>query len=590
MNKLSLIITSLFGLAQLYSCSASAVKCEPVSDEKIVVYQVFTRLFGSDKPNPIVDGSLSQNGVGKFADFTATALDSIAAMGMTHIWYTGVIEHASIYSTDTVGGLHSNHPGVIKGKAGSPYAIKDYYDVNGYLASSLNTRMQEFESLIDRSHKANLKVIIDFVPNHVARGYHSDVAPKDVKDFGIDDDVSCAFKANNNFYYIPNKPLKPQFATNKECKAYEEFPAKATGNDVFSAEPKIEDWYETVKLNYGVDYENGKASYFDPLPNTWTKMRDILLFWASKGVDGFRCDMAEMVPCEFWQWAIAEVKAEYPDLVFIAEIYNPQAYEDYIKRGGFDYLYDKVGLYDTLKAIVQGRASTSAISADRQKIAPVQQHMLNFLENHDEQRIAWKEFAGDAKAGIPMMLVSTLSDNIPMMVYFGQELGEESPDETGFSGADGRSTIFDFWTLPLYQAWRNGGKFDGAGLTVEQKKLRSQYISILKMANEELAFRDGEFIDLTLANPNSSSKVYAFVRCTESEAALVVVNLSNEKVKTSYELPKSLKAFPSTSFKNVIFNNGKINSCDGLESDIFLRESNVIELDLEPYRSIVLKN
>ncbi|MFI3321039.1 MAG: alpha-amylase family glycosyl hydrolase, partial [Rikenellaceae bacterium] len=517
-------------------------------------------------------------GVGKFADFTTTALDSIAAMGVNHIWYTGVIEHASIYSADTVGGIQMNHPGVIKGKAGSPYAIKDYYDVNGYLAESLDSRMEEFESLVERSHRANLKVIIDFVPNHVARGYHSDVAPESVEDFGAADDNSVSFSVNNNFYYIPSEPLRPKFSTEKDCKAYREFPAKATGNDVFSAEPTIDDWYETVKLNYGVDYQNGKAEHFDPIPDTWRKMRDILMFWASKDIDGFRCDMAEMVPVEFWHWAIAEVKHHYPKVIFIAEIYNPSAYEEYIRVGGFDYLYDKVGLYDTLKAIVQGRKPTSAISDDRASIAPVQRNMLNFLENHDEQRIAWHEFAGDAKAGIPMMAVSTLSDNIPMMLYFGQELGEISAEATGFSAADGRSTIFDFSTLPLYQAWRNGGKFDGAHLSAEQKKLRSHYISILKMANNEITFRDGSFEDLTAANPASDSRVYAFARYTDNRCAIVIANLSGREVKTSYTLPKSLENFDEDDFKTILFNNENSFDNEGLN------------FALAPYQTLIIYN
>ncbi len=412
--------------------------------DKKIIYQVFTRLFGSDKEDIVFNGNISENGVGKFDDFSAVALDSIAAMGVSHIWYTGIIEHASIYTIDTVGGIQKNHPNMIKGKAGSPYAIKDYYDVNAYLANNIDNRMAEFEALVERTHDAGLGVIIDFVPNHVARGYHSDSAPEGVKDFGAGDFKNVSFVASNNYYYIPGEALEPAFDVEYNGIVYEEFPAKVTGNDQFSAKPQVNDWYETIKLNYGVDYKNGKKQYFDPIPDTWVKMRDILMYWSAKGVDGFRCDMAEMVPVEFWGWAISEVKDVYPDIFFIAEIYNPEAYETYIFDGRFDYLYDKVGLYDSLRSVIQGRSSSIAISKSREKVASVQQHMLNFLENHDEQRIPWFEFAGNAEAGLPMMLVSTLSDSIPMMIYFGQEIGEESPDSTGFSGADGRTTIFDF--------------------------------------------------------------------------------------------------------------------------------------------------
>ncbi len=541
MKKFSLLILlSIATSAMFLNCTAT--KAEVEENKKIVIYQVFTRLFGSDAEKPVADGYIDTNGVGKFNDFTATALDSIKALGITHVWYTGVVEHASAYSIDTVGGMQMNHQGVIKGKAGSPYAIKDYYDVNAYLASDPSVRMQEFEALVKRTHDAGLKLIIDFVPNHVARGYHSDSAPVGVVDLGAEDNNTVIFDVNNNFYYLPGDSLKPQFDTTYKGVKYEEYPAKITGNNSFTAEPHYGDWYETVKLNYGVDILDNNKTYFDSIPNTWVKMRDILLFWGAKGVDGFRCDMAEMVPKEFWGWAIPQVKAKYPNMVFIAEIYNPAVYAEYIYEGGFDYLYDKVGLYDTLKSVVQGHSPAIAISASRAKLAPVQSHMLNFLENHDEQRIAWSEFAGDAKAGIPMMAVSTFSDNIPMMVYFGQEIGVESPEATGYGGADGRTTIFDFWTLADYQGWRNDGKFDGAGLNDDQKALRSQYVQLLNMANDEKAFTDGAFLDLTEANPDASATIYAFIRYTDSEAIVVLANLSAEPATATYEISRGVIA------------------------------------------------
>lgn len=566
----------LYALIAAVSLSVSACSPPQIGEEKIVVYQIFTRLFGSDHQNPTPDGSLSQNGVGKFDDFTPEALASIREMGITHVWYTGVIEHASVYSIDTVGGAQMNHPGVIKGKAGSPYAIKDYYDVNAYLANSVERRMDEFQALVGRTHSAGMKVIIDFVPNHVARGYHSDSAPEGVEDLGANDDVSLAFSPSNNFYYIPDEPLTPQFSTSVECAPYREFPAKVTGNDVFSAFPERDDWYETVKLNYGVDYLDGRATHFDPLPDTWLKMRDILLFWASKGVDGFRCDMAEMTPCAFWGWAIESVKSSFPDIIFIAEIYNPQAYAEYIHQGGFDYLYDKVGLYDTLKAIVQGRASTSAITADRASIAPVQPYMLNFLENHDEQRIAWHEFAGDAAAGMPMMLTSTLSDNIPMMIYFGQELGEVAAEATGFSAADGRTTIFDFWTIPLYQAWRNGGRFDGEKLPEEAKILREHYCNLLHLAQKPL-FTAGAFVDLTELNPEANDSVYAFARYSKREAAVALSNFSASQKKVKYSLSSELH---SMRFSSVLF--------DTHSAEVELK-NHELEVTLEPYQAVVIE-
>ncbi len=577
MKRLIYLSVAIFSALLAISCQQEK---KPQKTDKMIIYQVFTRLFGSDKANNVFDGNISENGVGKFDDFSSLALDSIAGMGMSHIWYTGVIEHASIYSVDTVGGIQKNHPSMIKGKAGSPYAIKDYYDVNAYLANNIDNRMAEFEALIERTHDAGLGVIIDFVPNHVARGYHSDSAPEGVSDFGANDDHSVEFLASNNYYYLPGETLEPAFDSEYNGVAYKEFPAKVTGNDQFSSKPQVGDWYETVKLNYGVDYKNGKKKHFDPIPDTWFKMRDILMFWSAKGVDGFRCDMAEMVPVEFWGWAISEIKEAYPDIFFIAEIYNPEAYEEYVFDGRFDYLYDKVGLYDSLKSVVQGRSSAIAISKSLEKVAPVQQYMLNFLENHDEQRIAWSEFAGNAEAGLPMMLISTLTDSIPMMIYFGQEIGVESPDSTGFSGADGRTTIFDFYTMPEYQKWRNRGSFDGAKLSDNQKKLRKNYVDILKIARWEELFMNGRFVDLTMNDKGSSDKVYAFMRLNDKEAAIVVSNLSNETVSTSYTLPKELQ---SLSFDNVLYANNSNYVLD-------INSNGTVYMEVPPYQAMVLKS
>jgi glycosidase len=295
---------------------------------KIAIYQIFTRLFGNKNTTNKFSGSLTENGVGKFADINAKAIKEIKRMGITHIWYTGVIEHAT--QTDyTAFGISRDHCSIVKGKAGSPYAIKDYYDVCPDLANDVTKRMLEFESLIKRTHKQSLKVIIDFVPNHLARYYESDAKPKNVLDFGEHDNNGLPFSPRNNFYYIPNQSLELN-ALAENTTAYQEYPAKATGNDVFHHKPSKYDWYETVKLNYGIDYQNDLTKHFNPIPKTWEMMLDVLLFWADKGVDGFRCDMAEMVPIEFWEWVIPKVKVSYPKMLFIAEIYNPSRYHDFI--------------------------------------------------------------------------------------------------------------------------------------------------------------------------------------------------------------------------------------------------------------------
>lgn len=510
-------------------------------ENKIIIYQVFTRLFGNNNNHCINNGSITENGCGKMADFTTKALNEIKKLGATHIWYTGIIEHAT--QTDYRRyNIRPDHPAIVKGKAGSPYAIKDYYDVDPDLANDVPERMKEFEQLVQRTHRSNLKVIIDFVPNHVARQYHSDVQPDGTSQLGANDDTNYAFSPYNNFYYIPQAELHGQFdMKGAAAEPYKEYPAKATGNNRFDAYPNINDWYETVKLNYGIDFQNGGTRHFCPIPDTWTKMLDILMFWAGKDIDGFRCDMAEMVPVEFWEWAIPQVKAQYPSLLFIAEVYNPREYNSYLLRGKFDYLYDKVGLYDTLRNIVCGGESATAITHSWQSLGGMEKRMLNFLENHDEQRIASDFFATNPRKAIPALIISACMNTNPMMIYFGQEFGELGMDSEGFSGRDGRTTIFDYWSVDTIRRWRNGGKFDGKMLTEDQKHLHSIYQRILTLCNEEKAISQGAFFDLMYANLNgwrfNEHKQYTFLRKFEKDLLLFVVNFDHVSVDLAINIP-----------------------------------------------------
>lgn len=509
--------------------------------DKIIIYQVFPRLFGNQNANPVPNGTKRQNGCGKFADFTAEALREIKKSGATHIWYTGVIEHAT--QTDyRRHGIRPDHPAVVKGKAGSPYAIKDYFDVDPDLAQHVPSRMAEFEALIARTHAAGLSVILDFVPNHVARQYHSDNQPAGVIPLGETDNKAMSFSPENNFYYIPQQSLQCQFDMQGSApRPYTETPARATGNDRFDAFPGVADWYETVKLNYGVDYLNGRSHHFHPTPNTWQKMLEILLFWAGKNIDGVRCDMAEMVPAEFWEWAIPQVKEQHPGFIFIAEVYNPQLYRDYLFRGHFDYLYDKVGLYDTLKAVVRGEQSATAITGCWQSLGDIQPHMLNFLENHDEQRLASDFFAGNPRKGIPALLVSALMNTNPMMIYSGQELGEPGMEAEGFSGRDGRTTIFDYWSIDKIRRWRNNNTFDGTLLTPDERQLHATYCRILNLCHTEAPISRGEFFDLMYANTGgwqfNEHRHYAFLRKHRQELLLIAANFSGEDARVAINLP-----------------------------------------------------
>lgn len=497
--------------------------------EKVLIYQVFTRLYGNRNKTRKVNGTIADNGSGKMADFTPEILESIASMGFSHIWYTGILRHAT--QTDySAYGIPRQHPAVVKGKAGSPYAITDYYDVDPDLAVDVHQRMQEFEQLVERTHQAGLKVIIDFVPNHVARQYHSVCKPKKVKDLGETDDTMMGFDPQNNFYYCPGQRFDPYFDLyHGELEPYLEEPAKATGNDHFDNAPGQNDWYETVKLNYGVDYYAGGIGYFDPMPDTWKKMTDILLFWAKKGIDGFRCDMAEMVPAEFWFYAIQQVKKKYKNIVFIGEVYNPSEYRRYL-ASGFDWLYDKVGMYDTMRAVICHHAPTSSISRAWQSTDDIRNHMLYFLENHDEQRLASDFFAADGRKGIPGMITLVLMQQNPFMIYAGEEYGERGMDYEGFSGNDGRTTIFDYWSVDtLCRAAQKK-------LTDEEQQLFRIHQTTLLLSRSEKAITDGVFFDLMYVN-NHLERQYAFLRYATGELLLVVTNFEDRDVVVDINIP-----------------------------------------------------
>ncbi len=510
-------------------------------DNKIIIYQIICRLFGNSNNHCFRNGSIEDNGCGKFSDFTLKALNEIRKLGTTHVWYTGIIEHATQTNYSKYN-IRQDHPAIVKGKAGSPYAIKDYYDVDPDLADDVPNRMKEFEALVKRTHQADLKIIIDFVPNHVARQYHSDSKPKNVIDLGEKDNPENAFSPYNNFYYIPQTVLNGQFDMKGDAsKIYYESPAKATGNDKFDACPGVNDWYETIKLNYGIDFANGGTRHFYPVPDTWLKMLDILRFWASKGVDGFRCDMAEMVPVEFWKWAIAQVKYQYPNVIFIAEVYNPEEYHNYLFNGGFSYLYDKVGLYETLRDITCGYRSASDITGCWQSLGGIEKQMLNFIENHDEQRLSSTFLAGDGLKGIPAMIVAACMNANPVMIYFGQEFGERGMDEEGFSGKDGRTTIFDYWSVETIRNWRNEDKFDGMLLTSKQKQLQTFYRKLLNLCNQERAIYQGQFFDLMYVNFGQEHfnvhKHYVFFRKDRDELLLIIANFDTQAARISINIP-----------------------------------------------------
>ncbi|RXK52300.1 alpha-amylase family glycosyl hydrolase [Aquirufa rosea] len=505
---------------------------QEVRNHKIIIYQMMFHLWGNTNTNLVYNGSCEQNGVTKFKDVSDKALQALANKGFTHIYATGLIEHATMEDF-SAWGIPLDHPSIVKGRAGSPFAIKDYYDVNPFLATDPSQRWEEFEAMLQRIHHSNLKLIIDFVPNHLARQYLSDKKPKGIIDFGVNDQVDKAFDPNNNFYYLPGTQFSvpSDWTCPVPCTIpYIEIPAKASGNNVFSAQPYKNDWFETVKLNYGIDFQHQQEKHFDPVPDTWNKLLDVLIFWTNVGVDSFRCDMAEMVPVEFWAYVIPKIKAINSEITFIAEIYQPHRYHDYIFKGGFDYLYDKVGLYDALRRLMEEKPEASVEDITRvwqQESGEFGEHMLRFLENHDETRINSPGFAQhNLWSSIPAMVIIACLHHGPIMHYMGQEFAEPANECEGFNEALDRTTMYDFWRVETHQRWMNKGKFDGSLLTLQEKQLDDFYVKLYQFVHSNPCIQRGKFFDLQYAQNEEypKRKVYAFLRYTEQDCLLIVCN------------------------------------------------------------------
>jgi len=572
MKKISIVLLLLAICCKPNLKEAQNMNVETKKEKKTVVYQVFTRLFGNTNTTNKPWGTLEENGVGKFSDFSEKALQEIKNLGVTHIWYTGVPHHGVITDYSEYG-ISNDDPDIFKGRAGSPYAVKDYYNVNPDLADNPEKRLEEFKELIERTHAAGLKLLIDIVPNHVARNYEGKSTPEGYEPFGLSDDTSVEYARDNNFYYVPDAafqvpnwengylPLGGDANVLADGK-FKEIPAKWTGNGARSAQPSMNDWYETVKINYGVrpdgsydfvglpegydtkSYEEHYRFWSDrDVPGSWVKFKDIALYWIEMGVDGFRFDMAEMVPVEFWSYMNSAIKMKNQDAFLLAEVYNPALYRDYIHKGKMDYLYDKVELYDSLKHIMQRHGWTDHIPKILEGLQDIEHHMLHFLENHDEQRIASPEFAGDAKRGMPAMVVSATSTTAPTMIYFGQEVGEPGAEDAGFGNAS-RTSIFDYIGVPYHQRWVNDKKFDGGQLSEDEGKLRDFYKRLLNFTISSDALM-GDYQDIHFYNREHTEyynhHVLSYVRCTESEKLIVVANFdANDSFGFELKIPADI--------------------------------------------------
>lgn len=544
---------------------------------KIIIYSVLPRLWGNTHSMPVPHGSIAENGSGKLSAWDEQALSYVRDLGCTHIWFIGLLDHAT---TTSYNGITADPEEIVKGKAGSPYAIRDYYDVAPELADNISERHQELESLIQRIHQAGLKILMDFVPNHVARSYHTDSAPFGTLSLGDGDDPTLHFATTNCFYYFPDQELALP-----RSGVYREYPAKATGNDCFSTTPSANDWYETIKLNYGIDYLAGGVLHTSPQPVLWSRMYEILNFWAAKGIDGFRCDMAEMVPEAFWAWVISKLRGQYPTLLFLAEIYQPHRYENYLSAG-FDSLYDKVGIYDTMRGIITGEQSANNFDPVRDATGHRQQAMCYFLENHDEQRLPSAFFASSIEpiyAALPALI---LSGNNPYLHYFAGELGEAGMEAEGFSGLDGRTTIFDYWALPCLG--RLSADYSGNALLPYEQDLLAYHRKIFRLCNSLSTLCLGQYHGLNYlqkATEYNGHRILSFVRYHEGEVVLVVCNFSNQvesvSLRFTSELITQIGLTPNTPLQAV-------DLLSGQQSVTTLSTWASFDLSLSPYRASIM--
>ncbi len=591
-----------------------AVQRARLGGTKLRIYQLFVRLFGNTNENRKEDGTIAENGVGKFNDINDAALRSLHDLGFSCIWLTGVLQQATATDYSSIG-QPADDPDLLKGLAGSPYAIKDYFDVCPDYARDPAKRLDEFKALLNRIHKHGMKAVIDFVPNHVARSYSSDVKPElnfgTKGNNGAGDDTSIFFAPQNNFFYLKpdasGPPLHLPSCKNGEpisptCKAIAKLGGtteasppgrvssqdlgrdsarpstcdglfdgemkfgRVTGNNVVSWTPSINDWYETVKLNYGYDFtggSNGAREYPNAVtpdkavPDTWKKMDQVLAHWQSMGVDGFRCDMSHMVPPAFWNWAIAKARARNPDVIFIGEAYDNDPAKVpgvdpvisqlqggksnvmfYLLDAGFNGVYDDP-TYRAIKKIYEGPGWANDIDAARPDDF-IFENSIRYAENHDEVRLAAKSQWGGVgrQAGPAICAILYGLSRGPVMLYNGQEVGEPGEGIEGFGSSDARTSIFDYWSMPEMVKWVNDHKYDGGRLSQEQKQLRSAYGRLMNLLSQP-AFRNGICIPLNATNrdnpdygrlPNeqpSGHWLYSFLRydVQSGQRFLVAVNL-----------------------------------------------------------------
>ncbi len=525
-----------------------------MSDAKPVIYQLVVRYFGNTNTTNTKNGTLAQNGAGKFADINAPALRSLREMGVTHVWLTGILRQATLTDWSSIG-MPPDDPDVVKGIAGSFYAVRDYFDVCPDYAVDPQDRLAEFDALVGRIHDAGMKALIDLVPNHVARGYDSVVRPD--LNFGNGDDTTKFFDPKNHFFYLAMprgqrlKLSKPphwepaRFVFDGAFEREDGTPGrepKATGNNNTSPNPSATDWYETIKLNYGFNFAF-RVGQYEPRPRTWEVIDQVLGYWQGRGVDGFRCDFAHYVPGEAWSFLLERARVRDPQSYFFAEAYpyansgDPITDMQQLIDCGFDAIYHDDS-YNKLKKVYQGNGSQDEYNTAMVSFSPfARRHCVEYLENHDERRLAspvgynsgWGESGfGTMDAGYLLAPLQYLVGPGPVLILNGQEVGEPGADDEGFSGPNGRTTLFDYWTMPEFVKWVNAHAYDGAGLSAAQKQLRQFYAGLFAVCQHPMVCADGYWGLKYHNNPSRYSDcpydLYTFARYLDhGQRSLIVV-------------------------------------------------------------------
>ena len=546
---------------------------------RTVIYQLFVRHFSNFRRGGIPNGTRAQNGCGTFAGVNDAALEQLAQMGITHLWLTGVLRHA----TQTAHPGFPAHPAcVVKGIAGSPYAVVDYFDVDPDLAEKPQQRMEEFRALLERVRRFGMVPVLDFVPNHVSRCYaspgHSELEP------GMWDRKDVFFARDNAFYYLDPPPdgdrrvVLPQgeFEAERGC-------GRVTGNNAATWRPSVFDWYETVKLNYGCDYRHGAAeaeslpgvlSDIDAVPRTWRILDHVLAWWQELGAGGFRCDMAHMIPLPFWRWEIARARLRDEAVFFMAE-----AYDDPMKlmpgnplqdllNAGFNGVYDAPA-YRALRDLYEGGAWANDLDAFHRPENPLFTGGVRFVENHDEPRLASPLFWGGCGASVAraVMVAQYTTSCGPALFYNGQETLERAEGPGGFGGDNGRTSIFDYTSLPRLQRWTCDGKYDGSELNAGEKEYRAYCADLLRLLQHP-ALAAGTFYGLNWSNhatPNygsdgaettSGHRLYAFLRhnAQARRTLLIVCNFSPvQAADTTVHIPRNACEWARKTAPNFLF-------------------------------------